>query len=112
MNGSHDTLGSDGSRSGPTGEPGAAADDVFDTLSHAHRRFVLAHLSQRGRSVTPRDLSASLAERSDGVTPEEARIRLHHVHLPKLEAAGFVEWDDVVRLTDAADAPLDVLELA
>ena len=88
----------------------AEPDDLFDTLANADRRFVLAHLSQRETGPTLGSLAAALAAKSDELPDKEARIALHHVHLPKLEAAGLLEYDDTIELTDKAGASLELLD--
>jgi len=85
-------------------------DDLFDILANANRRFVLAHLSQRETPPSLGPLAAALAADSDDLSHEDARIALHHVHLPKLEEAGLVEYDDTVELTDEADASLELVD--
>ena len=72
---------------------------VLDLCQHEHRRIVLAALADR-RSVPTDDLTAAIVEREYRAPPVEvgdetvARIEssLYHVHLPKLAAAGFIEY--------------------
>lgn len=75
-------------------------DRVFDSLSHPRRRCVLYSLRDH-ETVAVDDLSATVAAWERGV-PEEAvseatsgRVHadLRHVHLPKLERDGFLEYD-------------------
>lgn len=70
-------------------EPGSL-DELFETLSQSARRHILTALVD----ANPRDEAefAPTAFTGDD-RPEEASTRLHHVHLPKLEEAGFIEWD-------------------
>ena len=111
----------------------------FDTLlelcGNEHRRIVIGTLLDERRALTMRDLSEAIVEYNhhvplrevSGETMTQLRIELHHLHVPKLVAAGLVEYDDdrelveptadlqeaAARLTDilAADpeleAPLD-----
>lgn len=64
-------------------------DRSFDALSDHHRRHVLRQLA----ATTDRQelTEATLAATADD--PERERIKLHHQHLPKLAAEGYVEWD-------------------
>lgn len=58
-------------------------DRVLQILSHRQRRLILYRLKQ--------EEAYTLLENSD--TLDESEIELYHVHLPKLEAADYVEWN-------------------
>jgi DNA-binding transcriptional ArsR family regulator len=81
-------------------------DRAFRLLAAPERRVLLSVLQERDGgpvdvSTLARDLSTRLREHDPdrARTPDDLQIALHHVHLPKLEAAGVVEWsDDRVRL--------------
>ena len=63
-------------------------DDLFDALADSQRRRILAELLDHN----PRDASVV----SEGNTEEKRErelIRNHHVHLPKLDDYGFIDWD-------------------
>lgn len=60
-------------------------DSVLEALSKRPRRLVLTGLLDGPLSV-----GEAAAETDD---PETMEIRLRHVHLPKLEEYGYVEWD-------------------
>jgi hypothetical protein len=67
------------------------SDEAFRALSNATRRRVLEVLYEHD---SPIDLDA----RPDNLgiyedTPESFEIALHHKHLPKLDDAGFIDWD-------------------
>lgn len=73
-------------------------DAVFEILSARRRRYVLYSLHEAPEGVASIEDVAervSLLERSDGDESRFAEVRtsLCHVHLPKLEDAGFVEYD-------------------
>lgn len=95
-----------GDRSGdrPTGRRGErqlSVDETFALLSDARRRFVLAYLHDRQR-VTFDELADVVtgwvqSRRGDTIATGEQRdrtaARLHHVDLPKLAAAGTLDYD-------------------
>lgn len=75
-------------------------DRIFGALSNARRRFVLYQVRERG-PTDEADLATVVAAWEQGVpaeavsaeTSREVRIDLRHVHLPKLEDYGLVEYD-------------------
>lgn len=72
-------------------------DDYIGTLADSNCRKTLGYLRSRADSVT--SLSALACERS-GVKRggrADAAARLHHVTLPKLEAAGLVAYNRTER---------------
>lgn len=66
---------------------------VFDALAHLYRRQLLFALfeanPQDGDDLNVRDLLEG-ETMNDLAAP---RLELRHVHLPKLAAIGFIEWD-------------------
>ncbi|WP_137290945.1 DUF7344 domain-containing protein [Natronorubrum halophilum] len=67
------------------------SEEAFGALSNATRRWVLKVLHERN---SPIDLNALPDEPSIYKEPPESfEIALHHIHLPKLDDAGFVDWD-------------------
>jgi hypothetical protein len=94
-------------------------DETFDALSDAKRRFVMRYLDREG-STSLSTLAERLAAEDDDTTTvsvthdqrRTATIRLHHVHLPKLETADLVELsseDDLVEPTDRLSSLLTAL---
>jgi len=72
----------------------AAAVPGFGPLADPVRRRVLSLLDEEG-SLTCEELAARIAA-ADDASPVEAdrlRVRLAHVHLPKLHVHGHVEYD-------------------
>ncbi|MDS0294231.1 DUF7344 domain-containing protein [Halogeometricum luteum] len=61
-------------------------DERFEALSNASRRRILLELLDREPLRIDADLLGDDA-------PPGLRAELYHVHLPKLRAAGFIEWD-------------------
>lgn len=88
--------------------------DGMSALAHRRRRTVLSVLAQ-GAADSVSDLAVRVAAAEtgssvpvDGQTIERVRTSLHHVHLPKLDAVGLLEYDpgaDRVRLADDLPAP-------
>lgn len=70
---------------------------VFDVLSDECRRHLLYFLiEEAGGSASLSTIADRLADVDPGAAPanrEDALVDLHHRHLPKLEAAGLVEFD-------------------
>ncbi len=97
----------DSTQNGRNGDPRDTAplvetDRVYRLLADEQRRAVLAVLLERDGEMTLEDLRSRLADRVGD--ERHAGIRLHHVHLPKLAAAGLIEYDSdhlVVTPTDA-----------
>ena len=75
---------------------------LFDVLSRPERRYLLYYLRDR-EAAAVEELATVLAgwlqtrrDATEVVTPSEReriRVALHHVDLPKLEAAGLVRHD-------------------
>lgn len=88
-------------------------DLVFKILSNTRRRMVLYYLRRYGGSVSVAELVGEIAALQNEVTVEDLTqqqrkrvyVSLYQTHLPKLEEAGLIEYDDddgEVRLTDQA----------
>ncbi|WP_459192994.1 DUF7344 domain-containing protein [Halosimplex sp. J119] len=83
-------------------------DALFELLADPRRRRLLEVLEETGRGE--RAPLADLSERvavAEGTTEGEARhgvaVALHHVHLPKLDEAGLVEYDPETRVVETTD---------
>lgn len=66
-----------------------------------YRRIILAALATKQRSLSVSDLrniilnysyNVSVADASEEILTE-TQISLHHIHIPKLESAGVIEYD-------------------
>lgn len=68
-----------------------ALDELFDAFSDANRRHVLTQLYDQTQGGVPEvpvaELTGQGEERGPGAT------RLRHSDLPKLDAAGFIDWE-------------------
>lgn len=70
--------------------------DVIGAVADEQRRRVLAALDDGADSLDDLAREAAAADAGRDSSPgavEDLRIRLHHVHLPALEAAGLVDYD-------------------
>jgi hypothetical protein len=74
---------------------GTPLDDRLQVLAHPDRRVLLATFRESGVERLP---VAALAddvatERADAPTRRELNTALHHVHLPRCDDAGVLEYD-------------------
>ena len=102
---------------------GREADVIYDVLSERRRRHVLRCLQEYDESMTLADVADEVAVRELGKritdisaeTVMEIYLSLYHSHVPKLTAAGIVEYDqerDLVttRNLEPVEPYLDMLE--
>lgn len=67
---------------------------VHDVLASPIRRAVLRELrSRQSRQATVPSLAAAITDQVPAVTDGSLPAVLHHIHLPKLDTAGVVEYD-------------------
>ena len=89
-------------------------DEVFELLGSQRRRYVVRCLTEFDGSLSLADLADEVATREhDAVitelsaeTVKRIYVSLYHNHVPKLEAAGVVAYDqerDAVALDDGVD---------
>jgi hypothetical protein len=64
-------------------------DEALDALADRQRRRVLLALVERNAQVT----EPAVSQTDGGDDDLDVLVRMRHVHLPKLEDYGFVEWD-------------------
>jgi len=85
----------------------------FELLAPERRRLALAVLEERSSRIDLADLAADVAEREPDATVREVQIALHHAHLPKLAAAGVVDYDPATRtIAPTADDSETAADLA
>lgn len=76
------------------------SDRMFELLAEPRRRFILYQLRQYGRPIDlsrlAEEAAAWEAGDSDAVHTDVQRVResLYHDHVPELDDAGVVEFDD------------------
>lgn len=91
---------------------------ALSLLADPVRRQALAVVRER-ETVTLRELTVTVTSRTAGTVEldddrsvlDRRRIRLHHVHLPKLAAAGLVTYDTDRRTIELAAEPAPVTHL-
>lgn len=89
----------------------APFDAVFDALADERRRETVSQLVEAGGEMSVDGLLAAVATDGRGIETVadgsgRHAIRFHHVHLPKLEDVGLVEYDhetETVELTDLGE---------
>lgn len=87
-------------------------DEIFEALSHQHRRFILYYLRNH-EVVSVDELARGIAAMEaecppDAVSAHENErmvTRLVHTHLPKLEDARFIEYDRRSRTVRYTEPP-------
>lgn len=82
---------------------------VLDVCGHKYRRIVLATLANQQQSLSIDDLTNAIIKHnhhlplaetsSEKVT--EIQTALHHVHLPKLAEAGFLQYDPEQKVAES-----------
>jgi len=83
-------------------------DTVLDACKHPHRRIVLAAFVETHQPVPVDDLANAIVTHNHHMPPTDVsgetltRIRtaLNHVHLPKLDEAGLVEYGSEHQLVE------------
>jgi hypothetical protein len=97
-------------------------DELFEMLSHPGRRYVLSYLLQEDDSIPTQELIEHVLSKTDppsDLTEPQFRgqvaARLHHTHLPRLDAANLIAYDpdnQVVARTPHTQSVEPLLELA
>ncbi|MFC6824989.1 DUF7344 domain-containing protein [Halopelagius fulvigenes] len=71
-----------------------SSDDYFAVLSGKHQQAVVSILAEKDRSVNLSPLAEEVAAvlADDERDLKQVEMKLHHYHLPKLDAAGLLEY--------------------
>ena len=76
----------------------ARLDHLLSALASDPRRRVLAHVQNTNEeTVSLESLAEHVAATQDAGTLEQARIHLHHIHLPALAAVNLLDYDTDTR---------------
>lgn len=86
-------------------------DDVFDLLGNRRRRYILYYLQKSDEPVDVEQLAKQVAAWIDDVpvtsiserTHQSVYVSLYQSHLPKLDEAGVVEYDQSNKLVRSTD---------
>lgn len=86
----------------------AVVDTLFELLSDRYRRWICLYLQSSDRAVVTYDrLLDELSSRAgEPVDRDRLRVRLRHVHLPKLAEIGVVAHDERRHAVRVADPSL------
>lgn len=68
-------------------------DAVFSLLADRRRRLVLRYFLDAPTTVASIDDLVDVLHEVDGDPAADLRLHLYHLHLPRLEAAGVVDFD-------------------
>lgn len=88
--------------------------EIFGILANGRRRSVLSYLLQDSQQVSVKELTRSVAADEYGVSPDRLTpdqhkrvyTALYQCHLPRLDSAGMIDFDDdanIVTRTEATD---------
>ncbi|MCO8256722.1 ArsR family transcriptional regulator [Haladaptatus sp. AB618] len=67
---------------------------MLGTLGNSYRRRILiAVLNQNPRAEDEFTLDKSSTDEMNDAEIKSMKIQLHHIHLPKLADAGYIDWD-------------------
>ncbi|WP_224448996.1 hypothetical protein [Haloprofundus salilacus] len=66
-------------------------DETLDALAHVQRRKLLVGLLDHNPQ---NDTPVVIADSADEATSLERLVKMHHVHLPKLEEYGLIVWNE------------------
>lgn len=99
----------------------ASLDTTFDLLKNRRRRLVLRHLATASQPVSLSDLAEHIAAAENGIERDQLSsqqrkrvyISLYQSHLPKMDEAGAIQFDQdrgTISLTDTADSFYEYLD--
>jgi hypothetical protein len=78
----------------PAAQSAQALDKRLELLANRDRRLVVSTLRDNDDDRLPVGVLTNIVARAhpDDVTPQSVLVDLHHVHLPKLQREGVVEY--------------------
>ena len=93
----------------------APSDEVFSVLADRRRRQILRYLHDSDFPEGIESIADAVEDRRGAPPRRELRIALHHKHLPKLDAAGLIEYaadDNLVVGADGIESVESYLDAA
>lgn len=96
---------------------GDRQDELFDVLSHSHRRFILQYLQTADTPLPVDEVTAGIVAwkntlvSADQVGESKAalvEISLLHSHLPKMAETGFIRYDKTRQTVTLGDRTEEV----
>ncbi|WP_254273730.1 winged helix-turn-helix domain-containing protein [Haloarcula marina] len=87
-----------------------AVTELFDALSHPHRRAVVDALDD-GSCKSLTELARVVSRRERSLSVREASVGLWHCHLPKLCRAGVLRHDEGADVYELDDRHSDILSV-
>lgn len=98
----------------------AARTAIFDALADEERRVAVEYLAMETGAVPVDELvgfveATSVSEVGTLDSRQRTEIRFHHIHLPKMDAAGLIDYDQdgrTVTPTETVDAALSLVDQA
>lgn len=92
-------------------------DELFDILSHSHRRFILQHLQTANTPLSVNEVAKELVAWKNSLAAADqlgedktahVEISLVHSHLPKMAETGFIRYDKTQQTVTLGDRTEEV----
>lgn len=78
---------------------------VFDMLTDEVRRAAIEYLAMETGTASVDELAGFVAAMSAAIdSRQRTEIQFHHVHLPKLDASGLIDYDQDTRTVTPTEA--------
>lgn len=85
-------------------------DDLLTILADSERRAIVTYLQDAETDTASLDSLASALASATSLERDDARMRLHHTHLPKLAGTPLLDYDpDTARVEYHGDRDLEAL---
>lgn len=86
----------------------ATQDALFEVLADEERRTAIEYLATETGAVSVDDLADVVAAKSDAdegpsQRQEQTKTEFYHVHIPEMEAAGLLDYDEDEQLVEPTE---------